>query len=153
MDTTIVSAMAGVFGSLIGGSATVATTWVSQRGRNKHKFIQTEIAKRENLYGEFIKVCSAKTVDAFERTLEKPQVLLPIYELLNRIRLCASDTVLHEAEQTLLRIEEQYFLPNLSLEQLREVVRNGANVDPLRSFAEACREELKSLLSAGKLVR
>ena len=31
MDVTIVSAMAGVFGSLVGGSATVATAWITQK--------------------------------------------------------------------------------------------------------------------------
>ena len=31
MDTAIVSAMAAVFGSLVGGSATVATAWVTQK--------------------------------------------------------------------------------------------------------------------------
>jgi hypothetical protein len=31
MDTAIVSAMAAVFGSLVGGSATVATTWVTRK--------------------------------------------------------------------------------------------------------------------------
>ena len=31
MDATIGSAMAGVFGSLVGGSATVATAWITQK--------------------------------------------------------------------------------------------------------------------------
>lgn len=145
MDTAILTGMAGVLGSLVGGSATVATAWVSQRGQSKRKFIRREIAKRENLYGEFIKVCSASAVDAFERTLEKPELLLPIYELLNQVRLFASDAVLREAQRTLLRIEEQYFSPNLSLEEMRALVRDGANADPLGPFAEACRAELKSL--------
>jgi hypothetical protein len=35
MDATIVSAMAGVFGSLVGGSATVATAWITQKTLSK----------------------------------------------------------------------------------------------------------------------
>jgi len=31
MDMTAVSAMAGVLGSLVGGSATVATAWITQK--------------------------------------------------------------------------------------------------------------------------
>jgi hypothetical protein len=77
-------------------------------------------------------------------TLDKPETLLPAYELLNRIRLCASDAVLAAAEEILKRITEQYFSPNLSLEELRALVRSGGAADPLKSFGEACRAELKS---------
>jgi hypothetical protein len=146
MDSTIVTAMSGVLGSLVGGSATVATAWISQRTLNKRELLRAEIRTRETLYGEFIRACSKLVVDSFERTLEKPETLLPMYELLNRIRLCASDAVLAEAEQVLQRITEQYFSPNLSVEELRALVKSGsADADPLKSFGEACRVELKSI--------
>ena len=77
MDATIVSAMAAVLGSLVGGSATVATAWITQR----------TLSKREMLYGQFISECSKLVIDSFTRTLDKPDPLLPAYELLNRIRL------------------------------------------------------------------
>ncbi len=54
MDTAIVTAMAGVLGSLVGGSASVAATWVTQRTLSKRELIRTEIRRREALYGEFI---------------------------------------------------------------------------------------------------
>jgi hypothetical protein len=34
------------------------------------------------------------------------------------------------------------------MHQLRELIRDGANADPLGSFAEACRAELKSMHAA-----
>jgi hypothetical protein len=145
MDTTILSGMAGVLGSLVGGSATVATAWISQRTLNRRESLAAEASKRESLYGEFINECSARALDSFENTLEKSESLLPIYALLNRIRICASGAVLHEAEQALASITEQYFSPNLSLEQMRALVRDGAKTAPLRGFAEACRAELRSL--------
>ena len=83
-----------------------------------------------------------------ENTLDKSERLLSIYSLLNRIRLCASDAVLAAAEEALAAIAEQYFRPNLTLEQLRTLIRDGANADPLKSFAEACRAELKSMHTA-----
>ena len=146
MDTAIVSAMAAVFGSLVGGSATVATAWVTQRTLSKRELVAAEIRTRETLYGEFICACSKLVVDSFERALDKPETLLPAYELLNRIRLCASDAVLAQAEQVLQRITEQYFSPNLSVEEVRTLVKSGsADADPLKSFGEACRVELKSI--------
>ena len=89
-----------------------------------------------------------RALDSFENTLEKSETLLSIYALLNRIRLCASDAVLSEAERAMTAITEQYFRPNLSLEQLRALIRAGTNADPLKSFAEACLAELRSMQTA-----
>jgi hypothetical protein len=147
MDTAFITAMAGVLGSLVGGSATVAATWVTQRTLSKRELIRTEIRRRETLYGEFISECSARIIDSFERTLEKPETLLHAYALLNRIRLCASDAVLAQGEATLRFITEQYFSPNLSVDEMRKLVRKWTT-DPLEPFGEACRLELKSIRAA-----
>jgi hypothetical protein len=147
MDAPIVSALAAVFGSLVGGSATVATAWVTQRTQSKRELIRAEISKRETLYGEFICECSRLFMDSLARTLDKPEAILSVYALLNRIRVSASDAVLAEAEQTLRRITEQYFSPNLSVEELRALVRSGSDADPLKLFGEACRVELRSMRS------
>jgi len=145
MDTTIVSAMSAVLGSLAGGSATVATAWITQRTLNRRRLFASEISRRQTLYGDFVNECSARALDSFENTLDKSERLLSIYALLNRIRFCASDAVFSEAERVVTWITEQYFAPNLSLEELHSLMRTGADSDPLRSFAEACRRELRSL--------
>jgi hypothetical protein len=144
MDTMILTAMSGVLGSLVGGSATVATAWVTQKTVNRRELIQTEIRKRETLYGEFVGECAKLLVDAFTHTLDQPEKLLPIYALINRIRLSASQPVLVEAEHVLRRITEQYFLRNLTFEELSQLARSE-DADPLKPFGEACRAELKSM--------
>jgi hypothetical protein len=144
MDTMILTAMSGVLGSLVGGSATVATAWVTQKTVNRRELIQTEIRKRETLYGEFIGECAKLLVDAFTHTLDQPEKLLPIYAQINRIRLCASQPVLIEAERVLRRITEQYFLRNLTIEELTRLARSE-DADPLKEFGEACRAEIKSM--------
>jgi hypothetical protein len=143
MDATIVSALAAIFGSLSGGSASVAAAWIAQNTRNRRQAVRTELAKREALYGEFINECSKRVMDALERNLDKPQTLLSIYALLNRIRLCASDVVLGQALDLVKFIMEQYFAPNVSVEEFHERVHNG-RIDPLKAFSEACRRELIS---------
>ncbi len=145
MDAPIVSALAAVFGSLTGGLATVATTWVTQRTHSKRELVRTEISKRETLYGEFICECSRLFIESLVHTLDKPEAMLSVYALLNRIRLSASDVVLVEAEQMLRRITQQYFSPNLSVAQLRALVESGSDGDPLKPFGDACRAELKSM--------
>jgi len=147
MDTSVITAMSAVLGSLVGGSATVATTWVTQRTQSKRDLLRSEIRRRETIYGEFISECSARVLDAFDHQLEKPETLLNVYALLNRIRLCASDAVLAEAERVIDFIAEQYFSPNLSVEQLRNSVRSR-DQDPLKPFGEACRRELKAMRTA-----
>ena len=42
MDTAIVTGLTGIFGSLLGGSASVATAWVTQRTSNKRKEFHAE---------------------------------------------------------------------------------------------------------------
>jgi len=144
MDTTIVSVMAAVFGSLVGGSATVATAWVTQKTLSKRDLIGADIRYREALYGDFIRECSKQVLASLERTLEKPETLLSVYELINRVRLSASDAVLAEAEHVLQRIMEQYFAPNLSVDEVRALA-TSASGDPLKAFGETCRAELKSM--------
>ena len=144
MDSAIVGAMAGVLGSLVGASAAVATAWVTQKTLSKRELIQEDMRKRETLYGEFIAECAKLLIDAFTHTLDKPEPLLPLVALINRIRLSASQPVLAEAERLLRHITEQYFSRNLTLEEMRDLaLSEGA--DPLKSFGEACRAELRSI--------
>src|SRR5271166_1753372 len=145
MDNAIVSAMAAVLGSLVGSSATVATAWVTQKTASKRELMQEEMRRRETLYGEFVAECAKLLIDAFTHTLDKPDTLLPLYALINRIRLCASQPVLTEAEHLLTRIGEQYFSRNLTLEEIRALTNRLEVTDPLKSFGEACRVELKSM--------
>ena len=147
MDNAIVTLMAGVLGSLVGGSASVATAWITQKTVSKRELTQLEMRKRETLYGEFIAECAKLLMDAFTHTLEAPEKLLPLYAMLNRIRLSASQPVLAQAEHLLSRITDQYFSRNLTIEEILDLARSEG-ADPLKSFGEACRLELKSMRAA-----
>lgn len=144
MDVAWVGAMAGVLGSLVGGSASIATAWLTQRSQNVRELVRDEMHKREALYGEFVGECAKLLMNAFTHTLEEPETLLPAYALINRIRLCGSPAVLTEAERLMLHITEQYFAANLSVEEMRRIARS-AEADPMRPFGEACRAELHSM--------
>ena len=144
MDPALVGATSAVLGSLVGGAASVATTWMAQRTVSKRELAREEMRKRETLYGEFIGECARLLMDALGHSLEKPETLLPAYALANRIRLCASPAVLGQAEQLLRRITDQYFEPNLTLEQLHQIASSD-DADPLKPFGAACRAELESM--------
>lgn len=144
MDTALLGALSAVLGSVVGGSASVATTWIAQKTVSRREFAREELRKREALYGEFIGECAKLFMDAFTHDLDKPETLLPVFALINRIRLCASRKVLAEAERLLGRLSDQYFAKNLTVEELRKLAHTG-QADPLSAFGEACRAELKAL--------
>src|ERR1700682_3463391 len=98
MDSAIVPAMAGVLGSLVGGSATFATAWITQKAVNRRELTLREMRKRETLYGDVTADCANLVMNACPHTLNTPEKLLPLYAMLNRIRLSASHPVLAEAE-------------------------------------------------------
>jgi len=144
MDTNLIGAMSGVLGSLVGGSATVATAWLTQKTLTRRELNVRDMRQREKLYAEFIGECARLLIDAFTHMLEDPEKLLPLYALTNRVRLTASQPVVAEAERLLARISEQYFSRNLTVEEMRQLARSN-DADPLRTFGEACRMELKSI--------
>jgi hypothetical protein len=136
--------MAAVLGSFVGGSATVATAWITQRTSTKREQIRQELRKREMLYGEFISECSRLAIDSLSHGIEKPEQIWSAYALLNRIRLAGSKVVLAEAEAVLRRITKQYFSPNVSLDEFRTIALSQDG-DPLVAFGMACRAELKAV--------
>jgi len=144
IDTAVLTALSGLAGTLLGGSASVATTWIARKAEGKRELMRDELRKREQLYGEFIGECAKLLMDAFTHTLEKPETLLRVLALINRIRLCAAAEVLAQAERLLRRITEQYLSRNLTMDELRELARSD-HADLLREFAETCRVELASL--------
>ena len=56
----------------------------------------------------------------------------------------ASDDVLAAADRSATGILERYFQPNLSPEEMRELMLTRPN-DPLKEFSEVCRLELQTL--------
>jgi hypothetical protein len=63
MDPALVSALSAILGSLVGGSATIATAWITQKTQSKRESAGAEIRKRELLYTEFIDECSKLAID------------------------------------------------------------------------------------------
>lgn len=143
------SALSAVLGSVVGGSASIVTTLINQNTQSRREILQAEIKQREILYADFISACCKLAIDSYQHSLESMETILPAFELLNRIRLFSSDEVLAAAEQTLQKVFDQYYSRNITPEQLYELGRSGKG-DIVRSFSEACRQELKVLRSRGR---
>ena len=65
--------------------------------------------------------------------------------LQNRMKLFSSDAVVDASDQTIKRILKQYFDPNLSRDELKELAFARTDKDPVRTFSKACRDQLREL--------
>jgi hypothetical protein len=147
MDQSIVSALAAILGSMVGGSATIATAWITQKTQGRSELVTAEIRKRELLYTEFIAECSKLNLSSLDHTLDHAEALIQVHALVNRIRLVSTSAVLAAAEAAVKRILKQYVGPNLNREEMKELALSDYD-DPLKLFGEACRRELQELLHA-----
>ena len=115
-------------GALVGGLASLASTWVSERTRNQQALLQREITKRETTYSDFIQHASKLFVASATHNLNDGDANLEsgmegtvsLYGIASRIRLFASDRVIQEAEAVLDLILIQFGAENISFEQFRE---------------------------------
>ena len=144
MDSAWISAFSAVMGSLVGGFTSFLTTYANQRNQYRRDFLGKQFTKRETLYSEFINEAARLTIESLDSQMEKASGMVTIYALHNRIRLNASEEVVHAAQHTIENIVESYKRPNLTAEEIRK----GAYLDiedPLKQFGEACRNELNLL--------
>ena len=147
MDNTVVTAMAAALGSLVGASASIVTTWLSQRAQSARAHVEWKMRERESLYKDFIMEASRLSADAMMTSLERPDQLVVLYGILSRIRLVSGDDVLGKATSCCRRIVDLYKRPNLTPDQLRAEFESN-HFDPLNDFSAACRAELLTMSSS-----
>ena len=142
MEANLITALAGVLGSVSGGSAAIATTWISQKSQTVRERSKWEMRKRETLYGDFITETSQRLANAFDYSLDSPETLVKFGAILGRIRLVSSDAVLTAAEECFDRIVELYAKPNRTMAELVTTLHSG-EFEVLEHFSDACRIELR----------
>ena len=150
MDNAIVSVLAALTGSTVGGLAPVLSNYVLQRGQTQRDLLNRQITQRETLYSDFIKEASRLYANSVTHSLEDLDDLVSLYALVSRIRLLASEPVLHAAEAFVRQIVLHYGEANLTVEQTRAAALS-AKADPLDAFSFACRRELRDILRRGEL--
>jgi hypothetical protein len=145
MDAAIITALAAVSGSIVGGLASFATTYFTQRNQAHRDFLSRDVAHREELYSQFIKEATNLYADSLDKTLTNPATLIGMYSLIGRIRLIGSDKVLLAAEKVAETIVDSYSSPPIKFEEVYKVWREE-HTDPFKEFTEACRDERKLML-------
>ena len=142
MDTAILSASAGLIGSLIGGASTFAASWLTQRRMLRTQTIMQHAMQRQALYSDFIVEASKRLTEAWNHQAEGPEVIAGLYSAVARMRLTSSSEIIKRAEQVIRHIIAAYADPNRTFDEFKQHVQDPEPADPLRDFTEACREEL-----------
>lgn len=150
MNNAILSVLAALTGSTVGGLAPVLSNYVLQRGQTQRDLLNRQLAQRESLYSDFIREASHLYANSLTQSMEDIDDMVSLYALVSRIRLLASEAVVHAAEDFVKKIIKHYGEPNLSVEQMRSAALS-AKADPLDVFSLACRKELRDILRQGEL--
>ncbi len=141
MSPALISALAALAGALIGGLASLGSSWLTQsiqlRARNRER----EHARREALYSDFINEASRLYGDALSHEKDDVLDMVRLYAVVGRMRLISSMGVVRAAEQTLNAVIDAYLSPNKTLQELRVLMAEG-KMNFLVEFSEACRVEL-----------
>ena len=144
MDTAYISAISALAGSVIGGLTTGFTTWVSQRSQARAGMVAHNLARREDLVRVFILSASKTYGDAIINSDPNMPELIDLYAMISRMRVLSMPKTVACGDIVMQSIVETYFAPNSTVADIRELVKTGHGIDPLKDFAEAAREELRA---------
>jgi hypothetical protein len=144
MDAAYISAISALAGSVIGGLTTGFTTWLTQRPQARAGMIAHDLARREDLVRDFIVAASKTYGDALANNELKMPEIVDLYAMVSRMRVLAMPRSVVCADIVMGSMIDTYFAPNRTVADLRELVKTGHGVDPLKDFAEAAREELRA---------
>jgi len=136
------SAVAALVGTFVGGMTSIATSWLGQQRQIREQRRAREKAELQALYKQFIQDASKLYIDALEHSTTEIAKLVDIYATLNRMRVLSSPKVIAEADSALRMIIETYAMENTTFSGLRHSM-NHSFPDPLRTFSQACHEELR----------
>jgi hypothetical protein len=146
MEASIISALAALTGSAVGGLTSVAANWLNHKGQIRAQWLHHERSRRQILYRDFIEKASKCYIDALQHHEADADIpgLVWLYAKLGRMRVLSSRPVVHSAEHIAKRIMDAYLQPDKSFVELRDMAKSGA-IDLLREFSDACRDEFEQM--------
>lgn len=146
MDTAYISAIAALSGSIIGGLTSLAASWVSQNAQARTQMLLESKSRRQELYKAFIEEASKLYGDALVSAEENADIskFVGLYVMLSQMRILSSQAVIENAEKITNAIAKEYFEPNRTLREMYGKSHElDDELDIMRHFSEACREDLR----------
>jgi hypothetical protein len=143
MDAAYLSALSALAGSVVGGLTMALSAWISQSVSARAGMISSHLARRQELFRDFIVSASRVYGEALMSNEPKIPELVELYALLSRMRvLCQPETVA-AGEKLMRSILDTYLAPNRTFKELRDLMTTGDGIDPLKEFSVAAREEIE----------
>ena len=139
-DGSIVTALAALIGTAVGGFTSVIAGLLSHRLQVHAQWFSRENNRRQTLYREFIEEASKCYIDALQHDEADIPGLVGLYAKLGRMRVLSSDGVVKSADEIAKKILDTYLEPDKSFVELRDMAKTGT-IDLLYQFSMACREE------------
>jgi hypothetical protein len=141
MDQSLISALAALAGALVGGLASLGSSWLTQTIQQQARNREYDRTRREALFTDFINEASRLYGDALSHEKDDVLDMVQLYAIVGRIRLISCDRVVTSAEKTMDSIIDSYLAPNKTLHELRTMMVGG-KMNFLVEFSEAARYEL-----------
>jgi L-lysine 2,3-aminomutase len=88
MDASIISALAALIGTAVGGLTSVLTNWHNQRKQIRAQWISHERNHRQVLYKDFIEEASKCYIDALQHDKADIAGLVGLYAKLSKCGRC-----------------------------------------------------------------
>jgi hypothetical protein len=145
MDTALISAFSALAGSIVGGLTSGITTWLGNRFQVKAGHRLHHATQRESLYRDFLMSASTAYGAAISHSEPCPHDIVALHAMVSRMRILSSLEVVACAERTVSLILDKYGLPERTFLEVRELLRSGEFVDPLREFSQVSRQELNTM--------
>jgi hypothetical protein len=145
IDIAYLSAASALAGSAVGALTSGFATWISQRTQARMAQLARELARRDDLYRDFIIAASKAYGDAL--ISNEPQIpdLIALYAMVSRMRVQSSRHTIDCAERVMVLTIETFFTPNKTMAEQHEMLKAGKLADPLKDFSEAARAEILAL--------
>jgi hypothetical protein len=141
-DGSIVTALAALVGTAVGGFTSVIAGLLSNRLQVRAQWFARENNRRQTLYREFIEEASKCYIDALQHDNADIPSLVSLYAKLGRMRVLSSDSVVRCADEIAKKILDTYLEPDKSFVELRDMAKTGT-IDLLYRFSMVCREEFE----------
>jgi len=144
METTFLSGVAVFAGSVVVATGSLISAWLSKRHEAHTKRASESKVRRQRLYAQFIEEASKLYMDALVRDQAEPSSMVRIYALISQMRIASHTSVVEEAEAVIRTILTTYSRPNKTFPELQNLMLDRSLVDPLLTFSEVCRDELRN---------
>jgi hypothetical protein len=145
VDVASVSALSALAGSVVGGMTTGFTTWISGRSQARAGHLVADLARRQDLFRDFIVAASKTYAGALVSTEPNIQEAVALWAMVSRMRVLCSPPTTASAEKVMRQTMDTFFAPPKTHAELHDLIKRGVGIDPLQQFSEAAREELRAL--------